>query len=58
MNGKRYYFPWLRKEEDKEGSHKNRAIELKVRPISAAKWLFLQSFLKIMFITVLSTAVF
>ena len=39
-------------------SHKNYAIELKVRPIRAAKWLFLQSFLKIIFITVLSTAVF
>ena len=42
----------------KKTSHKNCAIELKVRPIHAAKWLFLQSFLKIIFITVLSTAVF
>ena len=41
----------------KKASHKNRAVELKVRPIFAAKWLFLQSFLKIIFITVLSTAV-
>ena len=42
----------------KKASHKNHAVELKVRPIRAAKWLFLQSFLKIIFITVLSTAVF
>ena len=42
----------------KKASHKNRAVELKVRPIRAAKWLFWQSFLKIIFITVLSTAVF
>ena len=42
----------------KKASHKNRAIELEVRPIRATKWLFLQSFLKIIFITVLSTAVF
>ena len=42
----------------KKASHKNRAVKLKVRPIRAAKWLFLQSFLKIIFIAVLSTAVF
>ena len=42
----------------KKASHQNRAVELKVRPIRAAKWLFLQSFLKIIFIAVLSTAVF
>ena len=42
----------------KKASHKNRAVELKVRPIHDAKWLFLQSFLKIIFITILSTAVF
>ena len=42
----------------KKASHKNRAVELKVRPIRAAKWLFLQSFLKIIFISVLSTAIF
>ena len=42
----------------KKASHKNRAVELKVSPIRAAKWLFLQSFLEIIFITVLSAAVF
>ena len=42
----------------KKASHKNRAIELKVRPIRATKWLFLQSFLKIVFITILSIAIF
>ena len=41
----------------KKASHKNRAVESKVRSISAAKWLLLQSFLKIIFITVLSPAV-
>ena len=47
-----------KRKEMKKASHKNRAIELKVKPICAAKWLFLQSFLKIIFIRVLSTAVF
>ena len=42
----------------KKASHKNCAVEVKVRPIRAAKWLFLQSFLKIIFIIVFSTAVF
>ena len=42
----------------KKASQKNLAIELEVRPIRAAKWLFLQSVLKTIFITVLSTAVF
>ena len=42
----------------KKACHKNCAVELKVRPICVAKWLFLQSFLKIIFIAVLSTAVF
>ena len=41
----------------KKASHKNH-VELKVRPICTAKWLFLQSFLKIIFITVFSTSVF
>ena len=47
-----------KRKKTKKASHKNRAVELKVRPIRTAKWLFLQSFLKIIFITVLSTAVF
>ena len=42
----------------KKASHKNRVTELKVRPIRATKLLFLQSFPKIIFIAVLSTAVF
>ena len=42
MNGKRYYFPWQKKKEDEE----SKSQELKVRPIRAAKWLFLQSFLR------------
>ena len=58
VNGKRYSFPWEKRKRMKKASHKNRAIELKVRAIRAAKWLFVQSFLKIIFITVLSTAVF
>ena len=48
-----------RKEMKKaKASHKNCAVELKVRPIRTLKWAFSQSFLKIIFITVLSTAVF
>ena len=58
MNGRGTTSLGRKRKKIKKASHKNRAIELKVRPIHAAKWLFLQSFLKIIFITVLSTAVF
>ena len=47
-----------KRKEMKKASHKKRAVELKVRPIRAVKWPFSQSFLKIIFITVLNTAVF
>ena len=47
-----------KRNEVKKASHKNRAVEFKVKPIRAVKLPFSQSFLKIIFITVLSTAVF
>ena len=47
-----------KRNEMKKASLKNRAVELKVRPIRAIKWSFSQSFLKVIFKMVLSTAVF
>ena len=47
-----------KRKEMKKASHKNRAVELKVRPIRAVKCLFSQSFLEIIFITVFRTSIF
>ena len=61
MNAERYYFLWQTKKRDEESKSQepcHGAVELKVRPIRAVKWSFSQSFLKIIFIIVLSTTVF
>ena len=47
-----------KRKEMNKASHKNRAVELKVRPIRALKHVFSQSFLKKMIIAIFSTAVF
>ena len=45
INAKKYYFLWQKRKAMNKASHKNRAVELKVRPTRAVKHVFSQSFL-------------